>query len=63
VKGRTVSVENAASFEVDDWPVVRFQPRPAQLGGALGLIGAGLLATALIGRLGGEEPDAPQPGT
>ncbi len=56
VKGQVVTIESAASFDVDDWPVTRFDPSSGQLATALGLIGAGLAATALIGRLGGDEP-------
>jgi len=56
VKGQVVTAESAASFDVDDWPVTRFDPSSGQLATALGLIGAGLAATALIGRLGGDEP-------
>jgi len=58
LKGQVVTAENAASFDADDWPVTRFDPSGGQLAAALGLIGAGLASTALIGRLGGEEPDA-----
>jgi putative membrane protein len=58
VKGEVVTAESAASFDVDDWPVTRFDPSGGQLATALGLIGAGLATTALIGRLGGEEPEA-----
>ncbi|MHC4966848.1 MAG: undecaprenyl phosphate translocase family protein, partial [Planctomycetota bacterium] len=58
LKGQLVTEESAASFDVDDWPVTRFDPSGGQLAAALGLIGAGLAATALIGRLGGGEPDA-----
>ena len=36
-------------------PLVRFAPSGGQLGAALLLIGAGLGATLLIGRLGGTE--------
>ena len=58
LKGRVVTAESAASFDVDDWPVTRFDPSGGQLAAALGLIGAGLAATALIGRLGADEPEA-----
>jgi putative membrane protein len=58
LRGQVVTAENAASFDVDDWPVTRFDPSSGQLAAALGLIGAGLAATALIGRLGGGEPQA-----
>jgi len=57
VKGRLVTAESAGSFDVDDWPVTRFDPTGGQLAAALGLIGAGLAVTSLIGRLGGEEPE------
>ena len=56
MKGQVVTAESAASFDVDDWPVTRFDPSSGQLAAALGLIGAGLAATALIGKLGGDEP-------
>ena len=56
VKGQLVTAESAASFDVDDWPVTRFDPSGGQLAAALGLIGAGLADTALIGKLGGDEP-------
>jgi putative membrane protein len=58
LKGQVVTAESAASFDVDDWPVIRFDPSGGQLAAALALIGAGLAATALIGRLGGDEPGA-----
>jgi putative membrane protein len=58
VKGQVVTAESAASFDIDDWPVTRFDPSGGQLAAALALIGVGLAATALIGRLGGDEPDA-----
>ena len=51
IKGREVTVANAASFERKDWPLASFDPSTRELGGAFGLIGAGLAATLLIGRL------------
>jgi putative membrane protein len=57
IKGRTVTAENAASFEVDDWPVARFDPTTGQAFGALALVGSGLAATLLIGRLSGDGSD------
>jgi putative membrane protein len=57
IKGRAVSVENASSFEPDDWPVRFFDPTPAQGATSIGLVGLGLAATLLIGRLGGDEQD------
>ena len=58
LKGRAVTAENAASFGVDDWPVVRFEPTGGQLGGSLALVLAGFGATVLIGRLGGNDEEA-----
>lgn len=61
LKGRTVAV-NAAGEPVfersgepvdpEDWPTATFQPHPAQMAGALGLIAVSFLATGLIDRLG-----------
>ena len=51
IKGREVTAANAASFERKDWPLASFDPSTRELGGAFGLIGAGLAATLLIGRL------------
>jgi putative membrane protein len=55
VKGQVVTAENAAGFDVDDWPVLRFEPSGGQLGASLGLILAGLGTTVLIGRLGSDD--------
>jgi putative membrane protein len=57
IKGRVVSVENASAFEPDDWPVRFFDPTPAQAATSIGLIGLGLAATLLIGRLGSDEDE------
>ena len=57
VKGLVVTEANAAEIDVDDWPVVRFEPSGGQMGASLGLIAAGLGATLLIGRLGGDGGD------
>ena len=54
IDGRIVSAVNAADFSLEDWPVVRFDPSGAQVGGALALIAAGFGATVVIGRLGSE---------
>lgn len=56
---RTVTLENAASFEPEDWPVRRFPPRPSQWLGAVAFIGLGFAATTLIGRIGGDADGAP----
>lgn len=51
IKGRVVTAQNADSFESEDWPLARFRPSAAQVGGAVALIGLGLLTTLAIGRL------------
>jgi putative membrane protein len=56
IDGRIVSAASAADFALEDWPVVRFDPSGAQMGGALALIIAGFGATLVIGRLGSEAP-------
>jgi len=58
IGGRTVTLDNAASFDPEDWPLRRFDPRARHWLGALALIGCGLLATTLIGRLGNDAPEA-----
>jgi putative membrane protein len=55
IKGQVVSVENASDFEPDDWPVRFFEPTPMESAASIGLVGLGLAATLLIGRLGGDE--------
>jgi len=55
LKGQVVTAENAATFHAEDWPLRRFPPSAGQVAGSLGLVGLGLLATALIGRLGGDS--------
>jgi putative membrane protein len=52
LKGRAVTIENAADFERDDWRLVSFEPSGGQMATAAGLIAAGFGATLLIGRLG-----------
>jgi putative membrane protein len=58
IASRTVTLENAASFDPEDWPLQRFDPEARHWLGALALIGCGLLATTLIGRLGGSGSEA-----
>jgi putative membrane protein len=58
IGGRTVTLDNAASFDPEDWPLRRFDPQARHWLGALALIGCGLLATTLIGRLGNDVPEA-----
>jgi putative membrane protein len=55
IKGRVVTAANAGDFERDDWPVRFFDPTAAEGAAALGLVGLGLAATLLIGRLGRDE--------
>jgi len=57
IKGQVVSIENATGFEPEDWPVRFFHPTPKESATSLGLIGLGLAATLLIGRLGGDESE------
>ncbi len=52
--GRVLDAAQAAALPRDDWPLERFRPSPVQVGGALGLIAAGLGVTLALGRLGGE---------
>jgi putative membrane protein len=58
IKGQVVSAENASDFEPDDWPVRFFDPTPVQGATSIALVGLGLAATLLIGRLGGTESQA-----
>jgi putative membrane protein len=57
IKGRVVTEQTLAELEEEDYPTAYFTPTAAQVGGALGLIGAGFLATLLIGRLGAGRPN------
>jgi putative membrane protein len=56
IKGQRVTPENFQSFDRKDWILQRFDPSGRQSAEAVGLIGAGLLATAAIGRFGRERP-------
>jgi len=55
IKGRVVDAENVRAFEPKDWPVRFFDPTPLQGSSAAALVGLGLVATLLIGRLGEGE--------
>jgi putative membrane protein len=57
IGGHTVTLENAVGVDPEDWPVHRFDPTAKHWLAALALIGCGLLATTLIGRLGGGAPE------
>lgn len=61
VKGRTLTSAEADALEPEDWPVVRFRPSAPQAGGALALVGFGLLATLAIDRLGGAGSPSRRP--
>ena len=52
IKGQVVTLENAESFDADDWPVRFFEPSAGQAASSLALVGLGLAGTLLIGRLG-----------
>ena len=56
LKGRVVSIENAADFERDDWQLVSFEPSGREIATAAGLIAVGFGGTLLIGRLGRQDP-------
>jgi putative membrane protein len=58
IKGQVVTVENAGDFAPDDWPVRFFEPTPMEGATSIGLVGLGLTATLLIGRLGANENEA-----
>jgi putative membrane protein len=55
VQGAVVRAETIAEIDLEDWRVVRFQPSPGQTASALGLIGLGIAATALVARIGGRD--------
>jgi putative membrane protein len=55
IKGRVVTLENAETFDADDWPVRFFEPSAAEAASSLALVGLGLGGTLLIGRLGNTE--------
>ena len=55
--GEVITVENLSEIEKDDWPIERFSPSPAQVGGALGLIVVGLGITLGVAAIGHAKPD------
>ena len=55
IKGQTVTLENADSFDVKDWPVRRFTPGAGHVAGAAGLVIVGFGATLAVARLGREK--------
>ena len=54
VQGRVLTAEQVAALDMDDWPVATFEPTEGEVLTALALILAGLGATLLISRLGGD---------
>ncbi|MAY74224.1 MAG: hypothetical protein CMJ31_05740 [Phycisphaerae bacterium] len=61
IKGELVTEENLAEFLEDpkDWAERPFTPSALQIGGSLGLILAGFVATAALAKLGGAKGDQP----
>lgn len=55
VKGQALTAVTLAELEPEDYPTEFFRPRASQVGGSLGLILLGVLATAAISKLGGDE--------
>jgi putative membrane protein len=58
VKGRVVTAANLSDIDREDWPLARFEPTGTHIASSLGLVGAGLFATLLIGRLSRDSRDA-----
>ena len=52
IKGAVVTVENAGSFDADDWPTERFAPSATQVLASLALIGLGFATTQAISGFG-----------
>jgi putative membrane protein len=57
IKGQVVTLENVGEVDADDWPVQFFDPSAREVASSLGLIGLGLGATLLIGRIGNDGDD------
>lgn len=56
VKGRTLTAEEAAAVPPEDWTIEIFSPRPAQVGGAIGLVALGFVITLGVAHLGRDRP-------
>lgn len=54
LQGRILRQADLPTIAAEDWPVRTFTPSPAQVAGALGLIGVGFAVTGVIARLGRE---------
>ncbi len=50
-----MTAENLAEIDAEDLPTEYFRPRAVQVAGSIGLILTGLLITAGIARIGGQE--------
>lgn len=48
IKGRVVTAETLADFDLEDYPTEFYAPEAGQVGGALGLVGLGLAATLTL---------------
>ena len=57
VKGRVLDAQSAGEVDVDDWPVVRFDPSGGQLGSSVALIALGFGATVMLGAFGRSQDD------
>ncbi|TDI46611.1 MAG: DUF368 domain-containing protein, partial [Acidobacteria bacterium] len=57
IKGTVVTVENADSFNAEDWPTERFTPKSMQVLASLALIGLGFAATEGVSRFGKRRND------
>lgn len=60
-KGRVVTEETLAALSPDKYPTAFFAPEPLQMLAALGLVGVGFAATALVARLGSGKDAAKAP--
>ena len=56
INGEAVTSETLATIGIEDWQLVGFDPSAGQAAGALGLVGLGIAATALVARVGA-SPD------
>jgi len=57
VKGRVLDAQTSGEVDVDDWPVVRFDPSRGQVGASMALVALGLGATVILGAFGRSEDD------
>jgi putative membrane protein len=57
--GVTLDERAVAALDEDAWPLQRFTPTAAQVGGALALVLVGFGATLLVDRIGRQKPEDP----